>query len=110
MSNAAFLTRVVVKNYKSIAACDVDLRPLTILVGPNGAGKSNFLDALRFVADGLRTSLDHAFRERGGIGEVRRRSGGHPTISARGSSSRCPTAASAATASASAPSPMALRC
>jgi predicted ATPase len=79
MSNAAFLTRAVVKNYKSIAACDVDLRPLTFLVGPNGAGKSNFLDALRFVADGLRTSLDHAFRERGGIGEVRRRSGGHPT-------------------------------
>ena len=79
MSNAAFLTRAVVKNYKSIAACDVDLRPLTFLVGPNGAGKSNFLDALRFVADGLRTSLAHAFRERGGIGEVRRRSGGHPT-------------------------------
>jgi predicted ATPase len=79
MSNPSFLTRAVVKNYKSIAACDVDLRPLTFLVGPNGAGKSNFLDALRFLADGLRTSLDHAFRERGGIGEVRRRSSGHPT-------------------------------
>jgi predicted ATPase len=47
-------------------------------VGPNGAGKSNFLDALRFVADALRTSLEHALRERGGINEVRRRSGGHP--------------------------------
>lgn len=79
MSDAGFLTRVVIKNYKSIAACGVDLQPLTFLVGPNGAGKSNFLDALRFVADGLRTSLDHALRERGGIGEVRRRSGGHPT-------------------------------
>jgi predicted ATPase len=30
------------------------------------------------VADGLRTSLDHAIRDRGGIKEVRRRSGGHP--------------------------------
>lgn len=48
------------------------------LVGPNGSGKSNFLDALRFVADALRTSLDHALRERGTIKEVRRRSGGHP--------------------------------
>jgi predicted ATPase len=38
-----------------------------------GAGKSNFLDALRFVADALRTSLDHALRDRGGIKEVRRR-------------------------------------
>ena len=49
------------------------------MVGPNGAGKSNFLDALRFVTDALRTSLDHALRGRGGIKEVRRRSGGHPT-------------------------------
>lgn len=48
------------------------------LVGPNGAGKSNFLDAIRFVADALRTSIDHALRDRGTIKEVRRRSGGHP--------------------------------
>ncbi len=79
MTNATFLQRVVLKNYKSIAACDVQLGPLTFLVGPNGAGKSNFLDALRFVADSLRTSLDHALRDRGGINDVRRRSGGHPT-------------------------------
>ena len=79
MTNPPFLTRVVLKNYKSIEACDVDLHSLTFLVGANGAGKSNFLDALRFVADALRTSLDHALRERGGIQEVRRRTGGHPT-------------------------------
>ena len=74
-----FITRVVLKNYKSIAASGVDLRPLTFLVGPNGSGKSNFLDALRFTADSLRGSLDNALRDRGGIAEVRRRSGGHPT-------------------------------
>jgi len=74
-----FLGRVVLKNYKSIAACDVELGRLVFLVGPNGSGKSNFVDALRFVADALRTSLDHAMRERGGIKEVRRRSTGHPT-------------------------------
>jgi predicted ATPase len=79
MTDAGFLTRVVIRNYKSIAACGVPLQPLTFLVGPNGAGKSNFLDAIGFVADALRTSVDHALRERGGIGEVRRRSGGHPT-------------------------------
>ncbi len=72
------LHRVRLRNYKSIAACDVTLGELTFLVGPNGSGKSNFLDALRFVRDSLRTSLDHALRERGGIQEVRRRSGGHP--------------------------------
>lgn len=73
-----FITRVRLKNYKSIGYCDVDLQPLTFLAGPNGAGKSNFLDAIRFVSDGLRNSLDHAIRERGGINEVRRRSTGHP--------------------------------
>jgi predicted ATPase len=77
--DAAFLKRVVLKNYRSIADCDVHLHSLMFLVGPNGSGKSNFLDGLRLVADSLRTSLDHALRERGGIGEVRRRSGGRPT-------------------------------
>jgi len=74
-----FLKRVLLQNYKSIAAASVELRPLTFLVGPNGSGKSNFLDALRFTSDSLRNSLDHALRDRGGIAEVRRRSGGHPT-------------------------------
>ncbi|MEW6303096.1 MAG: AAA family ATPase [Verrucomicrobiota bacterium] len=70
--------RVTLRNYKSVASCRVDLRALTFLVGPNGSGKSNFLDALRFVSDALRSSLDHALRDRGTIKEVRRRSGGHP--------------------------------
>ena len=78
MKDSTFITRVILKNYKSIAACDVQLGPLMFLVGPNGAGKSNFLDALRFVADALNSSLDHALRDRGGINDVRRRSGGHP--------------------------------
>jgi predicted ATPase len=72
------LNRIRLRNYKSIAASDVELGALSFLVGPNGSGKSNFLDALHFVADGLRHSLDHALRDRGGINEVRRRSGGHP--------------------------------
>jgi predicted ATPase len=78
MTTPTFLTRVALKNFKSIAACDVTLDQLTFLVGPNGAGKSNFLDSLRLVTDSLRTSLEHALRERGGVNEVRRRSGGHP--------------------------------
>ena len=78
MKGSTFITRVVLRHYKSIAACDVRLQPLTFLVGANGAGKSNFLDSLRFVADALNSSLDHALRNRGGINDVRRRSGGHP--------------------------------
>lgn len=78
MKDSTFITRVVLKNYKSIAGCDVQLQPLTFLIGRNGSGKSNFLDALRFVADALNLSLDHAVRERGGINNIRRRSRGHP--------------------------------
>ncbi|MGK2883658.1 MAG: AAA family ATPase [Rhodococcus sp. (in: high G+C Gram-positive bacteria)] len=79
MSKRPFVTRVRLSNYKSIKTCDVRLRSLAILVGPNGTGKSNFLDSLRFTSEALTTTLDHALRERGGINEVRRRSGGHPT-------------------------------
>lgn len=79
MSNSVFIRRLVLKNYKSIASCDVALGALQFLVGQNGSGKSNFLDSLRFITEALNTSLDHAFRDRGGISEVRRRSSGHPT-------------------------------
>lgn len=75
-----FIHRVRLRNYKSIAACDVNLGPLSFLVGPNGAGKSNFVDALRLLSESLHTTLDHALRnQRGGVKEVRRRSSGHPT-------------------------------
>jgi predicted ATPase len=73
-----FIKKVTIRNWKSIAACRIELGELTFLVGKNGTGKSNFLDALRFVSEALRTSLDHALRDRGTIKEVRRRSGGHP--------------------------------
>ena len=72
------LRRVILKDYKSIAACDVRLARLSVLVGPNGAGKSNIVDSLRFASDSLRNSLEYALRERGGLTEVRRRSRGHP--------------------------------
>jgi predicted ATPase len=75
MGDPTFLARVVLQDYKSIARCQVALGPLTFLVGPNGSGKSNFLDALRLVTEALRSSLDHALRERGGVKEVCRRPG-----------------------------------
>lgn len=73
-----FIRKIIVRNYKSIAICELELPGLAFLIGPNGSGKSNFLDCFRFVSDSLKTSLDHALRDRGTIKEVRRRSGGHP--------------------------------
>jgi len=71
--------QVQIRNYKSIGEATVDLGHLTILVGANGAGKSNFLDALAFVSDCLNDSVELAFKNRGGLPSVRRRSGGRPT-------------------------------
>lgn len=72
------MSRVVLRNFKSIGYCDVRLEPLTYLVGQNGAGKSNFVDAIHFVRDALSDSLQSAINKRGGLNEVRRRSSGHP--------------------------------
>lgn len=62
-----FVRRVRVRNYRSIADCDVTLGPLTVLLGFNASGKSNFLDVLRLVSDALRTSLPQAVSDRGGL-------------------------------------------
>jgi ABC-type cobalamin transport system ATPase subunit len=64
MSTLPALTRVVLKDFRSIASCDVRLGQLTFLVGLNGAGKSNFIDALRLCRDALRNPLDQAFAGR----------------------------------------------
>jgi predicted ATPase len=67
---APLITRVRLKNYKSVASCDVRLGPLTILVGPNGSGKSNFVDALAFLAQAERSTPAVAVEERGGLEEI----------------------------------------
>lgn len=69
-----FVKRVRIKNYRSIGDCDVRLGPLTVLLGFNASGKSNFLDALRFVQDALKTSPKEAISARGGFDSVLRRS------------------------------------
>lgn len=65
--------RTELDNYRSFAHAEVELAPLTAIVGPNSAGKSNFVDAFRFVADGLRLGLPVAIERRGGFNAVRHR-------------------------------------
>lgn len=73
------IRRLRLKNYRSVATCDLELGNLTFLVGPNGSGKSNVVDSLRLTSQALNENLDNALRQRGGNAEVRRRSNGHPT-------------------------------
>ncbi len=68
----ATITRLRVKNYRSLADVDIELGPLTVLVGRNGSGKSNVVDALRFVRDAYRRDLDSAILNRNGMSAIRR--------------------------------------
>jgi len=74
---AGRITRVKLKDYRSIGACDVELQPFTLLVGPNGAGKSNFLDSLRFLVHSIHAPLEQVVEARSGMrGILRKLPGG----------------------------------
>ena len=64
------ITRVQIKNYRSIESVDVHLEPLTVLVGRNGSGKSSFVDAIKLVRDAMRVGLENAIIERHGFGSI----------------------------------------
>lgn len=48
------ISRVSIKNFKSIGdpGVDLELKPLTLLVGPNGGGKSSILEAIAVASQG----------------------------------------------------------
>ncbi len=75
-----FLRRVRIRGYKSIAFCDVELQPLTVLVGRNAAGKSNFLDALAFLSDLMDQRTTKAANERKGWMAIHCRTSRSPLI------------------------------
>ncbi len=67
MSN--YLTRLHIKNFRSLENVTIDPKPLNVLFGPNGAGKSTFLDAIWFVRDCAKRGVDDAASKRShGIG------------------------------------------
>ncbi|MEI7234393.1 AAA family ATPase [Pectobacterium carotovorum] len=60
------LNRIVIKGYKSIADCDVEMRTLNILIGANGAGKSNFISFFRLITNLLAQRLQLFVGKNGG--------------------------------------------
>lgn len=53
------LTKLTVRNFKSLADVTVEFPRLTVLFGPNAAGKSNLLDAIQALSRiGTRTLAD----------------------------------------------------
>lgn len=66
------LNHVSIRHFKSLADVQVQLHPrVTVLVGPNAAGKSNFVDALRFMRDTARGSVESAVAQRDGMARIR---------------------------------------
>lgn len=44
------ITKVIIKNFKSIKNLEIELAPLTILIGPNGSGKTSILEAIALMS------------------------------------------------------------
>ena len=53
------LSRIVIKNFKSIKECDIAVSELNVFIGENGAGKSNLLDAIRYFYANLTDSAEN---------------------------------------------------
>jgi len=63
---AAPLQRIVIRGFKSIRECSLDLRQLTLLIGGNGSGKSNFVQVFGLLHEVVSQRLQaFALREGG---------------------------------------------
>lgn len=51
------LSRIEIKNYKSIKHCDLKLSKLNVLIGSNGSGKSNFISFFSMLQNILNRNL-----------------------------------------------------
>jgi len=80
MEGRVQIDRFAVKNFRSIKECDVELAPLTVFIGPNASGKTSFVDALLFLATGLREPLQKALSQRGGAEGILRQPVARPGV------------------------------
>lgn len=67
------LTRIVIKNYKSLRDVTLLPRSFSVFVGRNGSGKSNLADALEFIALAYSHGLEHAVAKKGGFENIAHR-------------------------------------
>lgn len=64
--NNSQLSRIVLQGFKSIRACDLELKELNVLIGPNGAGKSNFIEFFQLIQNILESKLQRYVSKQGG--------------------------------------------
>ena len=66
LSDLNQLSRLVLRGYKSVAECNIELGKLNVLIGANGAGKSNFIGFFRLINRILDKQLQVAVGDAGG--------------------------------------------
>lgn len=64
------IKRISFKGFKSLADCNLEPGPVTLLIGQNAAGKSNVVDGLRILAEAVTGDMETAVSRRGGIEAV----------------------------------------
>ena len=52
------LTKITIRNFKSLANVEVELGQVNLFVGANGSGKSNLLEALSFLSSAVDGRVD----------------------------------------------------
>lgn len=60
------LSRIVLRGFKSIVKCDIELYRINVLIGANGAGKSNFIGFFRMMQQLLEENLQVFVSRQGG--------------------------------------------
>lgn len=61
------IQNLTVKRYRSLADVRLRFGTVRLLIGPNAAGKSNLIDALRLLAEAVRSDMETAVTRRGGL-------------------------------------------
>jgi predicted ATPase len=61
------ITKITIKNYKSIEKIDLSLGRINVFIGENGAGKSNILEAIALAGAASAGKLDNEFLASRGI-------------------------------------------
>ncbi|MBE6842625.1 MAG: DUF2813 domain-containing protein [Ruminococcus sp.] len=63
--NHGKLSKIVIKGYKSIKNCSLDLNNVNVLIGSNGAGKSNFISSFSLLQNILNKNLQLSVQQSG---------------------------------------------
>jgi len=63
------LNKIMIKGFKSIKECELDLKNINVLIGANGAGKSNFISVFGLLQAALHNT-PQLYAEKRGVGSL----------------------------------------